>query len=151
MWASIRRAAVVARAYARRPPRSLKIRMRKPRAETLLVGPNIDISRGLQVISAQSHQLGAAAAPKRFEHVQVVAFDALQVCGNRVRPRPNAVGLLRELLDRFDEVGIAAEAEQGTMEFQVAVEHGPEIGGRHRPAMNSLDRLEPLDIGSRHR
>src|SRR6266853_3314368 len=75
--------------------------------KALLIGADINVSRGRQMTAGQSHQFGAAATPQRLKHVDMVLFDALQIFRNRVRPGPDSIDFLRELFDRFDEVGIA--------------------------------------------
>src|ERR1700730_16400820 len=63
--------------------------------------------------------------------------------------RSYAVDLLRELLDRLDETGIAAQLIQGAVKMQVAVEYVEQIAAVDCCAVLALDFVELVDVAPR--
>ena len=67
---------------------------------------------------------------------------------------PDAVDLLRQLLDRLDEACVAAKRVEGPVKIEVAIKDGQEIALVDRAAVPFLNVFELLDIppvdGKRH-
>src|SRR5580704_2556244 len=137
------------------PPYSMRHVLRLARrradiAEATLIGTNIGFRRRFQMAPRQRNQRVATGIPQRGDHGNVVATRAIERVRVGIGIRSYAVDLLRELLDRLDETGIAAELVQGAVKMQIAVENVEQIAAVDCRAVLALDFIELVDVGARH-
>ena len=82
------------------------------------------------------------------DHVDVVTARTIERIRESIGIGSDAVDLLRELFDRFDETAIAAQLEQSPVKIKVAVEYGQQIAAVDRSAVLALDVIEFVDIAA---
>ena len=109
-------------------------------AKASFVSLDIGFRRRFQVLPGECHQIVAARTAKRLDHLDMVAARAIQRFRKCIGIRPDAVGLLGQQIDGFDQAGIAAESEQYLMKTEIAVEDGQEVAGSNRRTVLPLDR-----------
>ena len=85
------------------------------------------------------------------DHLDVVAARPIERLRKCIGVGSDAIDLLRELLDRLDQAGIAAQPEQCPVKMQIAVEYRQHIAGIDRGAMLALEFLELVEIVARQR
>src|SRR6202166_5045846 len=119
-------------------------------AKATLIRTNIGFRRWFQMAPRQRDQLVATGSPQRSDHGNVVATRTIERIRIGIGIRSYAVDLLRELLDRLDETGIAAQLVQCPVKMQVAVEDVEQITAVDCRAVLALDFIELVDVAAGH-
>ena len=101
-------------------------------AKASFVSLDIGFRRRFQMAPRKRHQIGAARAAQRLDHFNMVAAGTIERFRKCIGIRSDAVGLLRQQIDGFDQAGIAAETEQQLMKTEIAVEDGQEVARSNR-------------------
>src|SRR5580700_1168447 len=125
-------------------------RRRADIAKAALIRANIGFGRRLQMAPRQRNQRVAIGCPQRGDHGDVVASRPIECIRVGIGVGSYAVDLLRELLDRLDETGIAAKLIQCAVKLQVAVEDVEQITAVDRCAVLALDFIELVDVAARN-
>src|ERR1700680_3681933 len=96
----------------------------------------------------QRNQRVATGRPQRSDHGNVIATRAIERVRVGIGVGSYAVDLLRELLDRLDETGIAAKLIQCAVKLQVAVEDVEQITAVDGCAVLARDFIELVDLAA---
>src|SRR5476651_1931368 len=98
-------------------------------AEVPLISLDIGFRRRLQMASRQPDEVVSTRTAKRLDHLQMIKAGAIERFGKGIGIGANAVNLLGQQVDGFDQAGIAAEAVQFPMKTEVAVKHSEQVTG----------------------
>jgi hypothetical protein len=97
--------------------------------------PDIGLRRRLKMTPGQ-----------REPRVPALAAGAIERLRKRMGVRPDAVDLLRQQIDGFDQAGVAAKTERHLVKAEVAVEHRQRITLGDGRAVLPLQFFQPVDV-----
>src|SRR5450755_3014519 len=98
--------------------------------------------------SRESDQRVTIRCTQGSDHVDVVTTRTIERIREGIAIGANPVNLLRELLDRLDETGIATQLKQSPVKIKVAIEYREQIAAVDRSTVLALDVIELVDIAA---